>query len=62
MAHRRTLLTLGVAVIIIAACRSLRNSLLPLWAEHVGLSASTTSLIFAAAAPSTSPSSSPAAG
>ncbi|WP_310530389.1 MFS transporter [Nocardioides sp.] len=49
-AHRRTLLTLGVAVVIIAASRSLRSGLLPLWAEHVGLSASTTSLIFAAAA------------
>lgn len=48
--HRRTLLTLGVAVIIISATRSLRTGLLPLWAAHVGLSASTTSLIFAAAA------------
>jgi len=50
MAHRRTLLTVGVAVVIISATRSLRSSLLPLWAEHVGLAASTTSLIFAAAA------------
>lgn len=50
MAHRRTLLTIGVAVIVISASRSLRTVLLPLWAEHVGLSASTTSLIFAAAA------------
>lgn len=49
-AHRRTLLTLGVAVVIITASRSLRTGLLPLWAEHIGLSASTTSLIFAAAA------------
>lgn len=49
-AHRRTLLTLGVAVVIIAATRSMRTVLLPLWAEHVGLAASTTSLIFAAAA------------
>jgi MFS family permease len=49
-AHRRVLLTLGVAVVIIAASRSLRTVLLPLWAEHVGLSASTTSLIFAVAA------------
>ncbi|KRF02499.1 MFS transporter [Nocardioides sp. Soil777] len=49
-AHRRVLLTLGTAVVIIAASRSLRTVLLPLWAEHVGLSASTTSLIFAAAA------------
>ena len=38
------------AVVIIAASRSLRTVLLPLWAEHVGISASTTSLIFAVAA------------
>lgn len=50
IAHRRTLLTVGVAVIVISASRSLRTVLLPLWAEHVGLAASTTSLIFAAAA------------
>lgn len=49
-AHRRVLLTLGVAVVIIAASRSLRVVLLPLWSDHVGLSASTTSLIFAVAA------------
>ena len=49
-AHRRTLLTLGVAVIIISGTRALRIVLLPLWAEHVGLAASTTSLIFAVAA------------
>lgn len=49
-AHRRTLLTLGVAVIMISASRAVRNGLLPLWAEHVGISASTTSLIFALAA------------
>ena len=49
-AHRRTLLTLGVAVIVIGASRSIRASLLPLWAEGIGISASTTSLIFAVAA------------
>lgn len=49
-AHRRVLLTLGVAVVIISASRSLRTGLLPLWAQHVGVSASTTSLIFAIAA------------
>ena len=49
-AHRRVLMTLGVAVVIIAASRSVRTGLLPLWADHVGLSASTTSLIFAVAA------------
>jgi MFS family permease len=48
--HRRVLATLGVAVVIVGVSRSLRSSLLPLWAEHVGLSASTTSLIFAVAA------------
>ncbi|WP_246210533.1 MFS transporter [Nocardioides piscis] len=50
VAHRHTLLTVGVAVVIIAASRSLRIGLLPLWADHLGLSASTTSLIFAVAA------------
>jgi MFS family permease len=50
VAHRRTLLTLGSAVVVIGASRSIRNGLLPLWAESVGISASTTSLIFALAA------------
>jgi MFS family permease len=49
-AHRTVLLTLGVAVVVISASRSMRNGLLPLWADHVGISASTTSLIFAFAA------------
>lgn len=49
-AHRRTYLTLGAAVVALGASRSVRTSLLPLWAEHVGLSAATTSLIFAMAA------------
>jgi MFS family permease len=49
-AHRRVLATLGTAVVILGMSRSLRLSLLPLWADHLGLSASTTSLIFAGAA------------
>ena len=36
-AHRRVLATLGTAVVILGASRSLRLSLLPLWADHVGL-------------------------
>ena len=48
--HRRVLATLGSAVVILGMTRSLRLSLLPLWADHIGLSASTTSLIFAFAA------------
>ncbi len=47
--HRRTLLTLGVVVVVISASRSVRTGLLPLWADHVGISPSTTSLIFALA-------------
>ncbi|MCW2814638.1 MAG: transporter [Nocardioides sp.] len=49
VAHRRTLLTLGVVVVVISASRSVRNGLLPLWADHVGISPTTTSLIFALA-------------
>lgn len=48
--HRRTLLTLGTAVVVISGSRSVRVGLLPLWAHHIGLSASTTSLIFGLAA------------
>ena len=45
-----TYLTLGVAVVVLGASRSIRTVLLPLWSEQVGLSAATTSLIFALAA------------
>jgi MFS family permease len=40
----------GHASVVIGASRSIRASLLPLWADGIGLSASTTSLIFGAAA------------
>lgn len=50
LAHRRTLLTLGVAVIVIGASRSVRGTLLPLWSDHIGLNGTETSLIFAVAA------------
>lgn len=50
VAHRRTLLTLGIAVVVMGASRSVRNGLLPLWADHVGIPAATTSLVFAVAA------------
>lgn len=48
--HRRVLVTLGSAVAVISASRSLRLALLPLWCDHIGLSASATSLIFGIAA------------
>ena len=44
--HRRVYLTIGVGIMIIGATRSARLVLLPLWAAHVGLSASTTAVIF----------------
>lgn len=47
--HRRSMGTVGGAIAVLGASRSVRTSLLPLWAEHVGISASTTSLIFAVA-------------
>ncbi|MGC5583952.1 MFS transporter [Ornithinimicrobium sp. W1665] len=49
-AHRHVLLTLGSAVVVIGAARSLRATVLPLWADHVGISAEATSLVFGVAA------------
>lgn len=48
--HRHVLLTLGSAVLVISGARSLRATVLPLWADHVGISAEATSLVFGAAA------------
>jgi len=44
--HRRTLATLGLGVLLIAAARSTRQSIIPLWAESVGVAPATASLIF----------------
>ncbi|NYG07252.1 MFS family permease [Phycicoccus badiiscoriae] len=44
--HRRVYLTIGLGIMVIGAARSARVVLLPLWAAHVGLSASTTAVIF----------------
>ncbi|MFB8280577.1 MFS transporter [Nocardia colli] len=38
--------TLGSAALLMGAVRAARVSVLPLWAAHIGLSASTTSLVF----------------
>jgi MFS family permease len=48
-ANRRTLLTWGSGAALIAAARSVRPALLPLWAIQSGLSPSATSLVFALA-------------
>jgi MFS family permease len=44
--HRQVFLTLGIGIILISAVRSSRQVVVPLWAEHLGLSASSTSLIY----------------
>lgn len=48
--HRRMLLTLGVGVVAIGAVRSARQTVVPLWADHIGLSAEQTSIVFGIAA------------
>jgi MFS family permease len=50
VAHRHVLLTLGFSVVILGASRSVRNGLIPLWADHIGIAPTTTSLVFALAA------------
>jgi MFS family permease len=47
--QRRLILTLGLAVLAVGAIRSARQTVLPLWAQHIGLNATTTSLIFGVA-------------
>ena len=44
--NRRLFFTLGVAVASISAVRAARVAVIPLWADHIGLDAATTSLIF----------------
>ena len=48
--HRRVLLTLGIGVLVIMASRATRQSIVPLWAESVGVDAATTSVIFGVSA------------
>jgi MFS family permease len=44
--HRQLFLSLGTAVLLVGAVRSARQTVLPLWASHIGLSATATSVIF----------------
>lgn len=44
--NRRTLMTLGTGVLVVAGARACRTSVVPLWAEEIGLSPSTTALVF----------------
>jgi len=43
---RATFATLGVAVLLVGAVRGARQSVLPLWTEHLGFAPATTSLVF----------------
>lgn len=44
--HAHVLLRLGVATALVSAIRSCRQIVIPLWADHVGLSAADTALIY----------------
>jgi MFS family permease len=45
-AHRRIFLTLGLGVLLVSAVRASRQVVIPLWADHIGLEASLTSVIY----------------
>lgn len=47
--HRRLFGTLGVAILLIAAVRGARQTVIPLWGEHLGLDAEVTSVLFGVA-------------
>ncbi|MBD5787868.1 MFS transporter [Cellulosimicrobium terreum] len=44
--HRRLFATLGVAILLVAAVRGARQTVIPLWGERLGLDAEVTSVIF----------------
>jgi MFS family permease len=44
--HRHVFLTLGVGMILVAAVRTSRQVVIPLWADHLGLAPSVASLIY----------------
>lgn len=45
-AHRRLYATLGTAIVAVGAVRAARQTVLPLWAHHIGLSPEQNSVIF----------------
>jgi len=45
-AHARSFLTLGVAASLVSAIRACRQIVIPLWADHIGLDATSTALIY----------------
>jgi MFS family permease len=47
--HWHVLVTLGLGVLLLSAIRQTRQSVIPLWASHIGLSPTTSSLIYGVA-------------
>lgn len=47
--HRQVFATLGVAVLLVGAVRGARQTVLPLWGEHLGLDPAVTSVVFGVA-------------
>jgi MFS family permease len=47
--HRRLFATLGLAIIAVGAVRAARQTVVPIWALHIGLGPAQTSLVFAIA-------------
>lgn len=48
--HRRIFVTLGLGVLLVSAVRASRQVVIPLWADHLGLTPSMASLIYGLAA------------
>lgn len=44
--HRHVLATLGTVVVLAGAVRGARQTVLPLWGEHIGLAPATTAIVF----------------
>ncbi|WP_433436784.1 MFS transporter [Nonomuraea sp. CA-141351] len=44
--HRHVFLTLGLTVFLVSSVRATRQTVLPLWADHIGLSPSTIGVVF----------------
>ena len=44
--HARIFLTVGIGTLLVSAVRASRQAVVPLWADHIGLDAATTSLIY----------------
>lgn len=44
--HRRTFATIGIGVVLISATRASRQTVIPLWAESIGLSPQASSIVY----------------